>query len=157
MARVALDHIIAAGFLLGTGRASGSRSGPQRSGNRNADGTLCDLCGSRLHVTSGCTGRDDITLGTDFPGQNGKYKGDVPVRTVPPGWSFMDRYAETRLPRVQKGQRWYSPDGTLYLVGAVKGQMVSLDRHGRTYLRVRIRLTTLRARWTYGGQVARRG
>jgi hypothetical protein len=143
MARVAVDRIIAAGFM--------SPTAGRRRGNINLRTNICQTCGSHDHTTSGCTKRDDQTLGTRTPVHNGEYDGPLTVRTIPPGWSFLDRYAGLKLARIEAGQRWYAPDATLYIVDRVVGQLIQLERSNCTYRKCRVRSAVLRARWFYAG------
>jgi hypothetical protein len=143
MARVGIDRIIAAGFKSPRGR--------RRNRAAAAKQQLCQTCGSWEHSTSGCTKRDDQTLGTRTPVHNGEYDGPLTVRTIPPGWSFLDRYAGLKLARIEAGQRWYAPDATLYIVDRVVGQLIQLERSNCTYRKCRVRSAVLRARWFYAG------
>lgn len=121
--------------------------------------TCCETCGDTDHATSGCTNRDDATLGTKRPGENGPYRGPLTVRTFPPGWSFLDHHAGTHV-RILPGQRWASPDGLQYRVRRVTGQVISLglaSSRNHTYGAVRVRASVLRSRWFYLGKEAPRG
>lgn len=126
---------------------------------------LCETCGSREHSTALCMRRDDIVLGVETPSANGEYKGKLPVRVLPPGFSYLSRYAGEPLPKVAKGQLWKKKNGTsgfTWIVIKVERGFVSLWRRYKsnpfnTRGRTRVRHAHLIAQWVYMGEEVRRG
>jgi hypothetical protein len=116
------------------------------------DRTTCSLCGG-YHTEGRCRKVDDGPAA----GRNGEYAGTAVVVVIPPGWTFLSRLAEERLPAVACGQLWYSPERDLFRVCSVRGQIVVLSAVGQRYSNIRVRLSTLRARWTYWPGVVRHG
>ena len=131
--------------------------GTPRRRTSTSDMEACPGCGS-LHRAVECPDLNEASLASDAVDlstrpANGEYAGPLEVKVIPPGFSFLSRYAGARLPAVDVGQMWYSPDCLPFLVRSVRGQQVTLRRHRRriSYGTVIVRLSTLRARWTYAG------
>lgn len=126
-----------------------------------ADSPCCAICGSATHLTIGCRHRDDQLNGhrepvdLSTPAANGTYSGPLEVKVLPPGFSFLDRYAGSPLPRVLPGQRWHSPEGVRHRVVKVTGQLVTLRGDRSNGRRTQVRMSTLRARWSFAPEVDR--
>ena len=107
----------------------------------------CENCGSLLHSTPRCTGRDDMVMGTTVPSANGEYRGPLKVRVLPPGASFMDRYARLPLAEIKVGQFWANADGRIHVLERVRGRSLFLYPHRSRGMVVRITRSTLLRDW----------
>jgi len=117
------------------------------------DEPCCENCGSPLHKTARCTNRDDALMGVSLPGRNGEYQGPLPVRHLPPGFSFTDNpFAVVSSAQPAAGQVWRSPNGMLFAIHAVDESMVTIRRvklGGATNMFPRVPLTRFIARYRF--------
>jgi hypothetical protein len=120
----------------------------------------CDTCGSSEHTTARCVGRDDLVLGTTSPGTNGPYKGTLPVRVLPPGFSYLDRFDGEAKPKPEPGQVWYSPLGKAYVLIRVRARVVTMKRRAAKSFASRettVAKSRLERTWYFGGREVARG
>jgi hypothetical protein len=93
------------------------------------DEPCCENCGSPLHKTARCRNRDDAVMGTASPGRNGEYTGPLPVRHLPPGFSFTENpFAVVGSAKPAPGQVWRSPNGMLFAIHAIESGVVIIRR-----------------------------
>ena len=105
---------------------------------------VCTLCGSQTHTPATCHKVDD-----SIPSGEPVEHPPVPVRVLPPGFSYLSRRDGPHRPKVvARGQVWASVSGFAYYVDLVRSGHVTLVRYGsgsreRAVLRTRLRVTKL--------------